>query len=165
MTESNPILTAAEKEAETSTAVIALRKAYEDILRADNQDDDDDALSPALSREDSQMPETTAPTLAHLDFPPGSAGARINAGFMRITEVETLRRLCDDLFQSAMSAASSGMRAKFPPDLERVRWAQEAYLDYMNAADWTGADGKPWYRQDFDTRTGTYPALSDAEAA
>jgi hypothetical protein len=31
----------------------------------------------------------------------------------------------------------------------------------MNAADWTGADGKPWYRTDFDTRTGTYSALAD----
>lgn len=152
-----PILTAAEEE----FGVIALRLAHENILYGD---EDDDPLPLALSRKDSHMTETTTPTLAHLDFPPGSAGARITAGFMRITEVEMLRRLCNDLFQSAMSAASSGMRAKFPPDLERIRWAQESYLEYMNAADWTGANGEPWYRTDFDTRTGTYPALSDEEA-
>ncbi|WP_188853677.1 hypothetical protein [Aureimonas glaciei] len=147
MTETNqPILTAAEEEAERHAGLLAFRQECDDII--DGEDEDDDGPEAVLG--------------AMLTWPKGSRGARIRSGHIHGDEVEEhddLRRQVEKYQRCVASFEEPLYRLGH---LDTLAAAEAACLTFMNQADWIDAYGIRWFRPDFDVKSGTYPETMKA---
>lgn len=142
MTENSPILTAAEEEAERHAGLLAFREDYDKILNGDEDDED-------------EGPEVVLGVMPV--WPKGSRGARIRAGHIHGDEVEVhddLRRQVERYQRRVASFEDPFHRLSY---LNSLAAAEADYLTFMNTADWIDGYGIPWFRPDFDVKSGTYP--------